>query len=114
IHREGWKGKSIKRPKVSKETEVMTKPLPYAILSPLGLELTSLLQPKKKDARERLAELLLAIKFLKENNISPAACFTQILRYDFLLLNKELDKARALIDKLLRVYHIVIISGKKF
>jgi hypothetical protein len=32
--------------------EVMTEPLPFPILSPLGLELTSLLQPKKKDARE--------------------------------------------------------------
>jgi hypothetical protein len=37
---------------VTEILEVMTKPLPYAILSPLGLELTSLLQPKKKDARE--------------------------------------------------------------
>jgi hypothetical protein len=30
----------------------MTEPLAFAMLSPLGLELTSLLQPKKKDARE--------------------------------------------------------------
>jgi hypothetical protein len=32
--------------------EVMTEPLPFPMLSPLVLELISLLQPKKKDARE--------------------------------------------------------------
>jgi hypothetical protein len=32
--------------------EVMTEPLPFTMLSPLGSELTSLLQPQKKDARE--------------------------------------------------------------
>jgi hypothetical protein len=32
--------------------EVMTEPLSFAMLSPLGSELTSLLQQKKKDARE--------------------------------------------------------------
>jgi hypothetical protein len=32
----------------------MTEPLPFAMLSPLGLELTSLLQPKKKDARKTI------------------------------------------------------------
>jgi hypothetical protein len=30
----------------------MIELLPFAMLSPLGLELTSLLQPKKKDASE--------------------------------------------------------------
>jgi hypothetical protein len=37
---------------VTKILGVMTEPLPFAMLSPLGSELTSLLQPKKKDARE--------------------------------------------------------------
>jgi hypothetical protein len=32
--------------------EVITEPLPFAMLSPLGSELTSLLQPKKNGARE--------------------------------------------------------------
>jgi hypothetical protein len=32
--------------------EIMTEPLPFTMLSPLGSELTSLLQPKEKDARE--------------------------------------------------------------
>jgi hypothetical protein len=35
--------------------EVMTEPLPFTMLSPLGLELTSLLQPQKKNV-ERTAE----------------------------------------------------------
>jgi hypothetical protein len=35
--------------------EVMTEPLPFTKLSPLGLELTSLLQPQKKNV-ERIAE----------------------------------------------------------
>jgi hypothetical protein len=37
---------------VTEILEVMIELLPFAILSPLGLELTSLLQPKKKDASE--------------------------------------------------------------
>jgi hypothetical protein len=37
---------------VTEILEVMTEPLPFTMLSPLGLELTSLLQPHKKDARE--------------------------------------------------------------
>jgi hypothetical protein len=32
--------------------EVMTEPLPFTMLSPLGLELISLLQPKKKNVGE--------------------------------------------------------------
>ena len=37
---------------VTEILEVMTEPLPFTMLSPLGTELTSLLQPKKKYARE--------------------------------------------------------------
>jgi hypothetical protein len=37
---------------VTEILEVMTKPLPFDMLSPLGSELTSLLQPKEKGARE--------------------------------------------------------------
>jgi hypothetical protein len=37
---------------VSEILEVMTEPLPFAMLSPLGSELTSLLQPKEKGARK--------------------------------------------------------------
>jgi hypothetical protein len=33
-------------------SEVMIEPLPFTMLSPLGSELTSLLQPQKKDARK--------------------------------------------------------------
>jgi hypothetical protein len=37
---------------VTKILEVMTGPMPFAMLSPLGSELTILLQPKEKGARE--------------------------------------------------------------
>jgi hypothetical protein len=40
---------------VTENLEVMTEPFPFMMLSPLGSELTSLLQPQKKDAR-RIAE----------------------------------------------------------
>jgi hypothetical protein len=40
---------------VTENLEVMTAPLPFSMLSPLGLDLTSLLQPQKKNV-ERTAE----------------------------------------------------------
>jgi hypothetical protein len=41
---------------ITESLEVMTHPLPFAMLSPLGLDLTSLLHKKDKDANKDAEE----------------------------------------------------------